>query len=221
MLFPAIGDASAGNVQLTSSRVIVYNFLENTWAIYRLPLSCLGLGFTTTDLTWANFAVGQSSDAAGSTWEEWDYAWIAYQNIAQQPALLGGDEFGFVYQLNVRDTDDGAVILSNIQTKRLNPFIPQGMKASYGYLDIYYEVAPSVELTFNFYLNNSSDIQKSLPMTLDGNTGNYYAWKRLYLSMVGEFIQIGITDNGISSYKILGMILHAKPAGRLTPGSFL
>lgn len=58
-------------------------------------------------------------------------------------------------------------------------------------------------------------------MTLDGNTGNNFAWKRLYLNIVGEFLQIGIIDNGISSFKILGMILHAKPAGRLTPGTFL
>lgn len=221
MLYPSVGDASGGNVQLTSSRVFVYNFLEDTWAIYVLPLSCLGLGFTTTDLTWADFAPGASSDAAGSTWEDWDFAWLAYQNIALQPALLGGDEFGFVYQLNVTNTDNGAFIITNIQTKRLNPFINQGMKATFGYLDVYYEVAPEVVLNFNFYLNNSSDIQLSLDMTLDGASGNHFAWKRLYLNTVGEFIQIGITDNGASNYKILGMILHAKPSGRLTPGTFL
>lgn len=221
MLYPSVGDASAGNVELTSSRIFVYNFLENTWAIYRLPLSCLGLGFTTTDLTWADFAPGASSDAAGSTWQDWDFAWLAYQNIALQPALLGGDELGFVYQLNVSNTDSGAFIFTNVQTKRLNPFIPQGMKATFGYLDVYYEVAPEVILTFNFYMNNSSDIQLSLDMQLQGSSGNHFGWKRLYINTVGEFIQIGITDNGASNYKILGMILHAKPSGRLTPGTFL
>lgn len=221
-LFPSIGDAAAGNVQLTSSRVLIWNYLENTWAIYRLPMSCLGLGLTTTDLTWADFAPGQPFIGAGSTWEEWDEPWNSYQNIAEQPALLGGDQRGFVYELNVTNKDNGQPIIPNIQTKRMNPFLAEtAMKATFGYLDVYYEVADHVTLTFNFSLNNSSDYQKSVDMQLTGHEFNSFAWQRIYLSMVGEFLQINITDNGVSYFKILGMILHAKPAGRLTPGLFL
>lgn len=221
-LFPSVGDAAAGNVQLTSTRVLVWNYLENTWSIYRLPLSCLGLGLTTTDLTWADFAPGQPFSGAGSTWQQWDEPWNSYQNIADQPALLGGDQLGFVYELNVRNTDNGKAIITNVQSKRMNPFISQtAMKASFGYLDVYYEVAPQVILTFNFSLNNASDYQKSIDMQLTGANFNSFAWQRIYLSMVGEFLQINVTDNGLSYFKILGMILHAKPAGRLTPGLFL
>jgi len=71
-------------------------------------------------------------------------------------------------------------------------------------------------------------------MTFDGQEDNAYAWKRIYISAVAEFIQIEINSiigidedtgeeilNTAGPFKILGMILYAGPAGRLTPGKFL
>ena len=234
MLFPAEGDATGGNDQLTSSRVLVYNFLEQTWAIYhpnlgfteadatiKNTLSCLGLGFTTTDATWASFAVGTGLPQSGASWEDWDEAWGSYLDLAAQPALLGGDQNGNVLELNVTNTDDSNPIFSNILTKRFNPFMP-AQKATFGYLDVYYQVAPEVTLTFSFYANNSSAAAFTQKMVLNGTGSNNFYWQRIYLNgLVGEFLQIGITDDGVSTWKILGMILHAAPAGRLTPGSFL
>jgi hypothetical protein len=72
---------------------------------------------------------------------------------------------------------------------------------------------------------------KNTSINLDGPSTNVWAWKRIYLNIVAEFIQIGITnqlpnddvdDYDIGgSFNILGMILYAMPAGRLTPGSYL
>lgn len=223
MLFPEVGAGGGNNDQLTSNQILIYNFLENTWAIYNNPLSCLGIYQTTSDLTWADFAPDSGSIAAGYVWEGWTNAWTAYQNLADQPALLGGDQKGFVYQLDTGNTDNGQVFSIDVTTKRLNPFITQGEKATFGYLDIYYNVAPSVVLTINFYINGSSapDLQRQI--TLDTPTNDPYdqfAWKRIYINIVGQFLQIGITDNGSNTFGILGMVLYAKPSGRLTPGIF-
>lgn len=236
MLFPSEGDATGGNVQLTSSRILVYNFLESeqTWAIYhpnlgftevdatvKNTLSCLGLGFTTIDATWATFAPGGDLPQSGVAWEDWDVSWTNYLDLAAQPALLGGDQNGNVFELNVTNTDNSNLIIPEILTKRFNPFIP-AQKATFGYLDVYYQVAPHVTLTFSFYANNSSSAALSQNMKLTGTGSNNQYWQRIYLNgLVGEFLQIGITDDGVSNWKILGMILHAAPAGRLTPGSFL
>ncbi len=221
MLYPAVGDADGSSVQSISSRVFVYNFLEKTWAIYKLPLSCLGLGQTSVDLQWQDFAPGSSSTAAGKTWEEWDYTWISYQNMADQPALLGGGHTGFVFQLNTTNTDNGTAIFSNVLTKRFNPFKETAEKATFGYLDVYYTVAAEVDLTFSFFLNNSDNVDFQKTITLSGLTSQSFSWQRIYLNSVGQFLQMQITDNGASTYQILGMILHAKSAGRITPGLFL
>lgn len=234
MLYPDEQDATGANDQLTSSRALIYNFLEKSWAIFhpilgnteadatiKNTLSCLGLGFTTKDLTWADFAAGSGQPSANKAWEDWDEPWDSYLSLANQPSLLGGDQNGWVYELNVTNLDDGRVFSANLLTKRFNPFMP-GQKAAFGYLDVYYQVSPEVTLTFSFYANNSSAATLTQDLALTGTGSNNFYWKRIYLNgVIGEFLQIGITDNGLSDWKILGMILHAAPAGRLTPGSFL
>lgn len=247
MLYPSVD-----NQATTSDRIFVYNYLENTWAIYipnlgsliQTPtsnntLSCLGLGFTTQDATWNTFAVG-------GTWPNglnWDQANFRWDNFLQQdltPSLLAGDQNGFVYVC-----DDGPVdsvgpqgttplgIPTQVVTKRLNPFISQaGQKCSFGYVDIYYQVIPDSQIRVNIYGNNNTVLYKSFTFTMDGDSDNDYAWKRFYINVTAEFIQIELNSylgvvNGLPSYnqngpfKILGMILWAAPAGRLTPGTYL
>lgn len=236
----------------TSNKVLVYNFFEKTWAkfnpsmgaLVQSPtqpntLSCLGIGSTARDLTWDDFKVGsQYFSGEGQTWSQATYAWNSFNNQDLSPNLLGGDQNGFVYTMldGATDNPGPGIQALGINTfvlyKRINPFISQGLKARFGYLDVYYEVNAGTQATFNFYLNNSSEPSLSYLFTFDGEANNNNAWKRIYLSMVGEFIQIEITSvigqtntapiyNTSGSFKVLGLILYAGPAGRLTPGLFL
>lgn len=233
----------------TSDKALIYNFLENTWAIFKPnlgklffdttkpnTLSCLGLGFKASDLTWGDFAVGSGEfSGEGLTWGQANFPWDHYQQQEASPSLLGGDQNGFVYTLLTGTTDNPGPSSSNsngvpthVKTKLLNPFVQSGIKARYGYLDVYFLINPSITLTFNFYLNNSTAIDITRTMVLDGNQNNTWGWKRLYIGAVGEFLQIEITNldqNSVyrtgGTFQILGMILYAKPAGRLTPGTFL
>lgn len=247
MLFPTQEDENT-----TSNQALIYNFLENTWALFgpslgflvQTPtalntLSCLGLGSTVADLTWDNFAVGTSFfSGQGQTWSQATYGWNSFQNQDLSPALLGGDQNGFVYTMMDGATDNPGPATSNqaygvptrVLTKRLNPFIAQGVKARFGYLDVYYEVNADVKATFKFYLNNSSDSSISFLFTFDGKEDEEFAWKRIYIGAVAEFLRIEInsiideeegTLNTAGPFKILGMILYASQAGRLTPGKFL
>ena len=247
MLYP-----SEENDDNTSDSVIVYNFLEKTWAIFQPSLgnlvqtpttintlSCLGLGFTITDLKWSDFAVGSNYFGGnGLIWSQATVPWNYYVQQDLSPTLLGGDENGYVYILNDGPTDTPGTGTANgiptlIQTKRLNPFVNTGEKARFGYLDVYYEINTPVRVTFNFYINNSDNINKSTIFTFDGPQNNIWGWKRIYLNMVGEFLQVEINSliqpdatlppfyNTKGVFKILGMILYASPAGRLTPGQFV
>ena len=234
MLYPEQDYALGAATQLISNRALVYNFLEETWAKFNFnlgvvgntsvlnSLSCLGQGFTTEDLTWSSFAANQPAPAGNTTWQQWEVSWDGYLNLGQQLALLGGDQNGFVYQLNTTTQDNANPIYCNILTHIFNPFVQTGEKGRFGYLDVYYELNSDVVLTFSFFINNSTAASITRNITLDGNANQNTAWKRIYLNgIIGEFLQIGITDNGVGTFKILGMILHAMPAGRLTPGGFL
>jgi len=242
MLYP-----STDNDNSTSDKAIIYNFLENNWSIFQPnlgqlvqtpaqsnTLSCLGLGFTSSDTKWSDYAANSGSVVAGQNWSQANYSWISSLEQDLSPQLLAGDQNGLVYVTNDGTTDNGNAIKVMIQTKRLNPFIGQlGTKASFGYLDVYYEVNPSITCTIKFYGNNSEQAYKSTTFTFDcptnaqGNMTEVWSWKRFYVNITGEFLQIEInsqtapddqTYQTAGSFKILGMILWASPAGRLTPG---
>ncbi len=249
MLYPTFGSGLT-----TSDSALIYNFLESTWAIFnfnlgnivrsdparRNTLSCLGLSFTTDDLNWSDFAAGSGSDVQGLSWEQYPYPWFfnLVQNLA--PALLAGDQNGFVYICNDGPTDNPGPngsgnngIQTIIQTKRMNPFVPLGSKARFGYLDVYYEVNAAITISMKFNSNNSGNAVQVYSFNLDGPVNETWAWKRFYINCVAEFIQVEITSeiqgtqvdtpvyNTSGVFKILGMVLWASPAGRLVPGSFI
>jgi len=247
MLYP-----SESKDNQTSDSVMVYNFLEETWAIFKpnlgnlvqtptLPntLSCIGLGFTTKDLVWTDFAPGGAFGALGLNWSQANFAWNANLTQNLSPLLLGGDQNGFVYELNVGPTDNAGPaqalpIITSVKTKQYNPYVQEGMKARFGYLDVYYEVNAEVQVVFNFFLNGSDkEIQTNI-LTFDStNPDMDFAWKRIYINLTGQFIQWEISThlgdtpitgvpiyNTAGTFKILGQILYASPAGRLTPGTY-
>jgi hypothetical protein len=238
MLYP-----SESNNLLTNDSALIFNYLENTWAT-AIPnmgflatspssintLSCLGLGLNVEDITWADFAPGSGSEVEGLTWSECNFPWFGFLTQTLSSVLLGGDQNGFVYQLYSGVTDTGLPVKTFCSTKRFNPFAANALMARFGYLDVYYEINTQITLSFNFYVNNSESPSNSQQVTLDGPLGQNWAWKRVYLNLVGEFVQIEITNevptdsgqfNTGGSFKILGMILHASPAGRITPSTFL
>lgn len=238
MLYP-----SESNSLLTNDSALIFNYLENTWAT-AIPnmgflatspssintLSCLGLGLNVEDITWADFAPGSGSEVEGLTWSECNFPWFGFLTQTLSSVLLGGDQNGFVYQLYSGVTDTGLPVKTFCSTKRFNPFAGNALMARFGYLDIYYEINTQITLSFNFYVNNSESPSNSQQVILDGPLGQNWAWKRVYLNLVGEFVQVEITNevpsgsgqfNTGGSFTILGMILHASPAGRITPSTFL
>jgi len=244
MLYPSMNTNES-----TSDSVLVYNYLEDTWAkfipnlgqLVQTPtspntLSVTGLGFTTKDLTWADF--GPNGTYPNYTWAMFDEAWNDNLEQALSPLLMGGDQNGFVYELNVGPFDNAGPdqklpIKTSVITKQYNPFVAEGEKVRCGYLDVYYEVEPSIQLRFNFYVNSIEGTPAvSRLITLDSPSPTMKTgWKRIFINLTGQFIQWEIStlisDNASppvynmnATFKILGQILYAAPAGRLTPGTF-
>lgn len=212
MTFP-----SMTNNSLLSNQILLHNYVEDSWAVFNMNLSCLGLGFGIRDIRWEDFAVGSDTYPDGLTWEQADFAWNSYLNQSEALRLLGGDFNGNVLQLNDGPTDDSAPIYMYALTKKYNPFAKDGVKAQFGYIDVYYTVNPAVELTFNFFIDNNTDIAFSRNLHLTGTNSAGTAWQRIFLNVQGEFLQWSITDNGIAGFQLLGTILWAYPRGRLTP----
>lgn len=218
MLYP-----DAQNNSSLSTRILVYNFLENTWAVYELPLSCLGLYYVTTDKTWADFA---PSSATPTSWNQAEFQWGSYVTQGLAPTLLGGSlSGGFVYLMNYGEADYPAsndtpvAIEASLTSTRWNPFVGEGERVQFGYIDVYYEINNPCVLDLTFYVDNSSEPALTRTLTLTGPTNSDKNWKRVFINVTGEFLRMNIYNNSTENFKILGMILWASKSGRLTRGS--
>lgn len=215
-----------------SDNILSFNYLDETYAIYSFPLSCLGFGSIVNVPTW------------GTTFTPWDMmnvTWDSYQ--IQRGALidLGGDQFDTVYQLNEGTTQTnvaGATIpvLMSVISKNFNPFIEQGQLARLGYIDLLVTANNDTTLLIQFYINDQLYIDSN------GNPAGFYqqtiltfaeedamspttnqtkVWKRIYVGSVAKshtvrfYQDYGITDVLDQPVFIHSMVLYMKPAGRI------
>ena len=210
--FPVIGGVAPG-----SDSALIYNFLENSWATYTfsIPLTCLGIFYKISGNTWAQLI---------QTWDSADFIWGSFQNQKNSTILLAGDTTGNVWLMDDAKavTDNGTSIIPDIVSTRWNPLMLTGQKIQFGYIDIYYKKVSTdplnpVQVTLNFYTDNSELWAAQRTLTLDGPKDSQFTFKRVYLNLVGEFIQMEIDPNVDSFMQFLGFIVWVRPAGRLTP----
>lgn len=85
------------------NRRLVYNYENDSWAIFTDSLTCLGTFQPTSSKTWAN---------TPEPWETQNYPWIARpSNIL---AIVGGNQKGFVSYLDSQTTNDPSLSIEDI-----------------------------------------------------------------------------------------------------------
>lgn len=214
-LYPELGHTQ-------SNKILVYNFLENTWATYSIPMSCLGLYQVISDASWSSFAEGGPNP---KTWEQAQFNWKYYLNQKGSAQLLAGGQEGTVFVINDENaiTDNGAHYDCDIISTLWNPFVKEGVAVDFGYIDFYYEVDEQVTLLLTFYINGENDVATQHTLTLNPSnvaTSQLTNFERVYLNFRAQFVQMEISvdpsSNGL--FQINGLVLWAKPAGRMQPG---
>lgn len=221
MLYPSNGSTAPliGGVAPGSDKALIYNFVENTWCTYDFssnPLTCLGTFHKTGGTTWASLTV---------SWDSLDVPWNSYADQDQAQILLAGDPNGYVWLMDNQrvSTDNGTPVVPDIVSTRWNPLMQIGQKVQFCHIDVYYQIVSTdsddpVQVFLNFYVDNEENIAATKTLTLDGRSANGYAFKRVYVNLIGEFIQMEIDPNVNALMKFLGFILWVKPSGRLTGG---
>jgi hypothetical protein len=117
---------------------------------------------------------------------------------------------------------NGTSIIPDIVTTRWNPVLDGGQKVQFGWIDIFYRISSTdannpISVTLNFYVDNSENIAASRTLTLDGPSNSEFAFKRIYMNLIGEFFQMEIDPDVDAFMQFVGFVIWAKPAGRLTP----
>ncbi len=102
----------APNDSIFPDRRLVYNYENDSWAIFTDSLTALGTYQAQTGRTWANTPI---------PWSEANFPWI--DRPALFPSIVGGNQQGFVEYLDVKTTNDVSLSITAITGNTTTPTV--------------------------------------------------------------------------------------------------
>jgi hypothetical protein len=96
--------------QDTSKRILITNYDEDNYSIYRLPLSCMGTYVTAFDVTWNDLLIYPNWASFAAAYGNWN----SFAYTAGAPFSIGGGHTGEIWRLNVTESEDNPVRIYNI-----------------------------------------------------------------------------------------------------------
>lgn len=106
MLFPSEGDVRPTLVGAGSSdRILVNNFEEDNFAVYRIPLSCIGNFQVAFGIAWSDLTAEKGFpnwDTLAATYGSWN----SFPYSKGTPVTVGGGHKGEVWKLNDTQSED-------------------------------------------------------------------------------------------------------------------
>jgi hypothetical protein len=93
-----------------SQRILTTNYDEDNYAVYRLPLSCMGTYILGFDITWNDLLVYNNWDEFAAVYGNWE----AFAFSKGAPFSVGGGHHGEIWKLNVTGSEDNPVKIRNI-----------------------------------------------------------------------------------------------------------
>ena len=131
-----------------NNKVLAYNYLDKTYAIFNQPFRCFGYYKQFFDLQW---------QSATFSWANANFPWQGDEQ-SQFPLVVAGDTSnGNVYVVydTTKDAQDNSTNFGfNIFTKRFNPYIAEGKRAKLAFVDVYCSTNPGGEITVNHYVDD-------------------------------------------------------------------
>lgn len=99
--------------QIFPNQRLVYNYENDSWALFNDSLTTLGTFQPLASRTWLNTDI---------PWIECDFAWIESQQ-AEIPTIVGGNQQGFIEYLNATTVNDVTLYVSNITPNTITPTV--------------------------------------------------------------------------------------------------
>lgn len=103
LIYPTQGET-------TSQRILVTNYEEDNYAVYRLPISCMGTYLLAFDITWNDLLIYNNWAEFAAVYGDWNS--FAYGEGS--PITLAGGHKGELWQLNTIEGEDNPQTITNI-----------------------------------------------------------------------------------------------------------
>lgn len=211
-----------------NNQVLIWNYLENSWAQGEAYYTTLFLFRTTSELTWADLT---------EPWSTYTQPWSTYGSVVNKLILAAGHDSGKLLEINDSTSKDvnafgEEIPLSfSVCTNFHNPFLSQLQRVRVPYIDIY--CAPQTEgtITVNTYVDDAiinpepggPDGQPSTSQTVPIVGSRSGVVTRVYTNATGRNIAFQVTltpqqlqQFGDQDFELQGILVHCCPAGRYT-----
>lgn len=87
------------------NKTIVYNYRNNTYAIFRNNVTCYGTYQSTTGITW---------DSLDVFWDDYEVTWDSPITQAQFPSIVSGNQQGYVHYYGYTTQDEASLRIKDI-----------------------------------------------------------------------------------------------------------
>lgn len=231
----------AGMTELNDNEYVVENVTSTTFELKGVDSS----GFTAYS-SGGNVNLGSSISCFGEysqqaddvRWQDVEESWVELERqwnagrfqIGAATGLMG-DANGYIWEMEKGGEDRaeyngtdwvGLSYDSKLRTKRLNPYVEQGVNAELGYVDILFTADDVASVDVSFYVDSGGpaitiDEQSTIPVSLAADRGNdKRVWKRVYVGATASFHEMQIDITGKNQFvDIHAMIFWMRPSGRL------
>lgn len=96
--------------QEESDRILVRNYEEENYAVYRIPLSCMGNFANSSDVSWNDLNIYPNWDAMASEYDTWyDFAYTE-----GTPISIAGGHHGEIWEIGSSETLDNPIKIRGI-----------------------------------------------------------------------------------------------------------
>ncbi len=114
LIHPSQGVVKPTSVPTGSSdRILVINFEEDNYAVYRIPLSCMGNFQEKVGLIWADLTEANGFPTWDALSEQYD-SWAAFPMTKDTPVAIGGGHKGEIWRLNSTESEDNPLSIRAI-----------------------------------------------------------------------------------------------------------
>lgn len=93
-------------------KILLYNYRNNTWAIFRDSVTCFGTFQIQSAINWNSTTV---------TWDDEDITWDDPINQAGFPAIVKTNQQGFVHLFGYKTLDDPSLSVTGVSTAVIGP----------------------------------------------------------------------------------------------------
>lgn len=107
LIYPPPGQDQA---EVKSQRILITNYDEDNYSIYRQALSCMGTFITSQNIDWGDLLSFANWDSFSSIYGNWN----SFPYSEGTPISLGGGHHGEIWLLSQAEEEDNPVVIRNI-----------------------------------------------------------------------------------------------------------